>query len=80
MTREEIERLLLKLRDKLQLSSSNVRQEGDSLSQASENLADPLHEDETASGDAAELADRIAEAIRMLEQFESGYRDEKTVH
>lgn len=80
MTREEIERLLQKLRDMLQLCSPTARRESDNLSLAVDTLAQLLQDSESISGDADEVADRIAEAIRTVRKFESNYSNEKTVH
>lgn len=80
MTREEIEQLLQKLSDRLQISPPIARRESESLSQAMENLAQLLQDDEAISSNAAEVANRIAEAIRMVGQFELNHPDETTVH
>lgn len=79
MTREEIEQLLQKLSNALH-SSATAGGEGQSLSQAMENLADLLQNYETISGDPDEVANRIAEAIKMVGQAEFRRPDETTVH
>lgn len=79
MTREEIERLLLKLSNMLHASSTALG-ESNSLSQAMENIADLLQNYESISGDADEVANRIAEAIKMVGQADFFRPDESTVH
>jgi hypothetical protein len=79
MTREEIERLLLKLSNMLHASSTAL-DESNSLSKAMENIADLLQNYETISGDADEVANRIAEAIKMVGQADFIRPDESTVH
>jgi alkanesulfonate monooxygenase SsuD/methylene tetrahydromethanopterin reductase-like flavin-dependent oxidoreductase (luciferase family) len=80
MTRDEIEQLLHKLSDTLHLSSPFASRQGGSLSQAMENLADLLQNYETISGDPDEVANRIAEAIKMVGQARFSRPDEGTVH
>jgi flagellar motor switch protein FliG len=79
MTREEIEQLLQKLSDMLH-ASPIAHAEGNSLSQAMENLADLLQNYDAISGDADEMANRIAEAIKMVGQADFIRPDETTIH
>ena len=61
-------------------ASSTALGESNSLSQAMENIADLLQNYETISGDADEVANRIAEAIKMVGQADFIRPDESTVH